>query len=77
MWSYLGGGVHFAFTWLVIPVIVAVIYDEAALFCSNCLWWVAYDKVSLLPTVPGGVSCVLVMMSFGVMVPVEGSLDAQ
>ena len=28
-------------------------------------------------TVPGGVSCILVMMSFGVVVPVEGSLDAQ
>ena len=25
----------------------------------------------------GGVSCVLVTMSFGVVVPVEGSLDAQ
>ena len=77
MWSYLGGGVHFAFTWLVVPVIVAVIYDGAALFCSHCLWWVVYDEVSLLPTVPGGVSCVLVMTSFGVVVPVEDSLDAQ
>ena len=53
-----GGGVHFAFTWSVVPVVVAVIYDGAALVCSHCLWWVVYDKVSLLPTVPrGGVLC--------------------
>ena len=42
MWSYLGGGVHFAFTWSVIPVIVVVIYAGTAIFCSHCLWWVVY-----------------------------------
>ena len=36
------------------------------------------DKVSLLPNCTGGgVSCVLVTMSFEVVVPVEGSLDVQ
>ena len=78
MWSYLGGGVHFAFTWSVIPVIVVVIYDGAALFCSHCLWWVVYDKVPLLPNCTwrgGRVSCVLVTMSFEVVVPVGVSLD--
>ena len=78
MWSYLGGGVHFAFTWSVVPVIVVVIYVGAAVFCSHCLWWVVCDKVSLLPNCTWGrVSCVLVMMSFEVVVPVGGSLGVQ
>ena len=72
IWSYLEGGVHFAFTLSVVPVIVVVIYDGAALFCSHCLWWVVYDKVPLLG---GRVSCVLVTMSFEVVVPVGVSLD--
>ena len=52
------GGVHFAFTWSVIPVVVA----GAALFCSHFLWWVACGKVSLLPNCTwggGGVLCPL------------------
>ena len=78
MWSYLGGDAHFAFTWLVVPVVVVVIYVGAAVFSSRYLWGVVCAKVSLFPTVPGGVMCcVLVMMSFEVMVPLEGSLDAQ
>ena len=48
MWSYLGGGVHVAFTCSVIPVVVVVIYVGAAVFFSHCLWWVVCDKVSLL-----------------------------
>ena len=55
MWSYLGGVIHFAFTWSVVPVVV--IYVGAALFCSHCLWWVVCGKVSILPncTLGGGV----------------------
>ena len=29
-----GGGVHFAFTWSVVPVIVGVIYTETAIVFS-------------------------------------------
>ena len=72
-----GGGVHFAFTWSVILVIVVVIHVGAAVFCSHCLWWVVYDKVSLLPncTWGGRVSSVLDMMSFEVVIPVGDFLD--
>ena len=49
-----GGGVHFAFTWSVVPVIVVVISVGAAIFCSHCLWWVICDKVSLLPNCTWG-----------------------
>ena len=38
MWSYLGDGVHFVFTWSVVPVVVVVIYAETAILCSLCLW---------------------------------------
>ena len=64
-------------SWSVVPVIVVVIYVGAAVFCPHCLWWVVCDKVSLLPncTWGGRVSCVLVTMSFEVVVPVRGSLD--
>ena len=37
-WSYLGGGVHFAFTWLVIPVIVGVTGTETAVVCPFWSW---------------------------------------
>ena len=75
MWSYLWGGVHFGFTWSVVPVIVVVIYAETAVFCSQCLC----DKFSSFPncTWGGGVSCILVMTSLEVVVPVGGSLGVQ
>ena len=37
-WSYLGGGVHFAFTWSVVPVIAAVTCTETAVVCLFWLW---------------------------------------
>ena len=40
VWSYLWGGVHFSFTWSVVPVVVVVIYAETAVFCFYCLCWV-------------------------------------
>ena len=35
-WSYLGGGVNFAFAWLVVPVIVGVTGTETAVVCPFC-----------------------------------------
>ena len=71
MWSYLGGDVHFAFTWSVVSVVVVVIYVGAAVFSLVTCGGVVCVEVSLFPTVPGGVMCcVLVTMSFEVVVPV-------
>ena len=48
-WFYLGGGVHFAFTWSVVPVIAAIICTETAVVCSFCLWLACFvTKISLL-----------------------------
>ena len=33
-----GGGVHFAFTWLVVPVIAGVTRTETVVVCSFWLW---------------------------------------
>ena len=35
----MGGGVHFAFTWSVIPVIADVICTGTAIVCSSWLWF--------------------------------------
>ena len=43
---------------------------------TACVGWFC-DEVSLSPTVPGGVCCVLVMASFEVVVPGGGFLDVQ
>ena len=54
MWSYLGGDLNLAVTWLVIAVIVVVIYVENChVLVTACVGWFS-DKVSLFPTVPGG-----------------------
>ena len=72
MWSYLGGGLHFAFTWPVVPVIVVVIYGGAAVFCSHC-GVLLVTRFLFCQTVPGWrVSCVLVTTSFEVVIPVGG-----
>ena len=54
MCSYLGAGVHFAFTWSVVPVIVAVIYDGTALFCSHACGGLLMTRFLYCQTVPGG-----------------------
>ena len=51
IWSYLGGGVHFAFTWSVIPVIVVVIYVGAAHIACGGLFM---TRFLYCQTVPGG-----------------------
>ena len=73
-----GGDVYFAFTWLVVQVIVFVIHVGTAAFSSRYLWRVVCDGVSLFQTVPGvGEDAVsLLRQVFEVVVPVEGFLDA-
>ena len=34
-WFYLGDGIHFAFTWLVVPVIAGVTCTETIVVCSS------------------------------------------
>ena len=74
-WSYLGGDVHFAFTWLVIPVIAGVTHTETVvvlfilamvgLFCDQ-----NYLLLNCHIMYLGGMPYFLVMMSFEVEVPV-------
>ena len=72
-----GGGVHFAFTRLVIPVIVVVIYVVTA--CTLLTLPVGvYSETTFLTAklYLEGVPYFLVTMSFEVVVPVVGALDA-
>ena len=54
-WSYLGGGVHFAFTWLVVPVLVGVSGTETVVVCLFWSWLSCFmTKITYCCTV---VSC--------------------
>ena len=78
-WSYLGGGVRFAFTWLVVPVVVGFTGTETAVVCPFWSWLGCFmTKITYCCIMyRGGVPYFLVTMSFEVVVPVGGSLDAQ
>ena len=74
MWSYLGGDVNLAFTWSVVPVVVAVIYAETAVFRSPHVLGGLVTKFLYFQLYLGGVYCVLVTTSFELVVPGEVSL---
>ena len=79
-WFYLGSGVHFAFTWLVAPVIVGVTRTETTVVCPFWSWLGCFmTKITIMLShhVPGEVPYFLVTTSFEVVVPVGGSLGAQ
>ena len=76
MLSYLGGDVHLAVTWSVIPVIEVVIYVETALIWSLLVLGCLVTKFLYFQLYLGwGVCCVFVTMSFEVVVPEGGFLD--